>query len=54
MFELDFSNIMKIILWFQRWDDELAMIAQKWAENCVHKHDHNEDRNIPGKFEHRK
>ncbi|XP_064629170.1 serotriflin-like [Lineus longissimus] len=29
------------------WDSELAMIAQKWADNCDYKHDSSDQRNIP-------
>lgn len=32
------------------WDDEVASIAQKWAENCVLGHDSNYKRYIPGRF----
>ncbi|XP_076450620.1 cysteine-rich venom protein LEI1-like isoform X2 [Babylonia areolata] len=39
------SNMMML-----RWDAELAMIAQKWADNCHIGHDKNKDRNIPGRI----
>ncbi|XP_033760165.1 cysteine-rich venom protein ophanin-like isoform X2 [Pecten maximus] len=32
------------------WDDEVAMIAQKWAENCQFGHDDSYSRYIPGRF----
>ncbi|XP_076111187.1 cysteine-rich venom protein LEI1-like [Mytilus galloprovincialis] len=39
------KNILKMI-----WDDEVAMVAQKWAENCFGVHDKNYQRLIPGRF----
>lgn len=32
------------------WDDELSMLAKKWSENCIFKHDPNFQRRIPGKY----
>ncbi|XP_060063996.1 cysteine-rich venom protein-like isoform X2 [Ylistrum balloti] len=32
------------------WDDEVAMIAQKWAEYCQYGHDDGYSRYIPGRF----
>ncbi|XP_061185018.1 cysteine-rich venom protein Mr30-like [Saccostrea echinata] len=32
------------------WDDDVALVAQKWAENCVLNHDGNYQRRIPGRF----
>ncbi|XP_062575298.1 cysteine-rich venom protein-like [Saccostrea cucullata] len=32
------------------WDDDVALVAQKWAENCVFSHDGNYQRYIPGRF----
>ncbi|GAB1598144.1 uncharacterized protein LOC115217615 [Argonauta hians] len=32
------------------WDNELAYIAQKWADNCDPRHDDNSNRNIPLKY----
>lgn len=32
------------------WDDEVAMIAQKWTENCQFAHDDGYSRYIPGRF----
>ena len=37
------QNMMKMI-----WDPEVAMVAQKWAENCKTEHDGNRERFIPG------
>ncbi|KAK7491458.1 hypothetical protein BaRGS_00017287 [Batillaria attramentaria] len=37
------SNMLKM-----EWDDEIAMIAQKWADNCDLNHDQN--RWVPGRF----
>ena len=35
---------------FQSWDDEVAMVAQTYAEACkVNVHDGNLQRSIPGK-----
>lgn len=31
------------------WDDEIAAIAEKWADNCDYKHDSGL-RSIPGRF----
>lgn len=36
-------NMMKMI-----WDPEVAMVAQRWAENCKTEHDGNRERFIPG------
>ncbi|KAJ8299047.1 hypothetical protein KUTeg_023107 [Tegillarca granosa] len=33
------------------WDDEVASIAQKWADNCVTSHDQNYNRFIPGRLQ---
>ncbi|XP_070198751.1 cysteine-rich venom protein triflin-like [Littorina saxatilis] len=33
-----------------KWDKEVAMLAQKWADNCDFKHDGNTARWIPGRF----
>lgn len=33
------------------WDDEVASIAQKWADNCVTSHDSNYHRFIPGRLQ---
>lgn len=30
------------------WDSEVAMVAQKWAENCDISHDENYQRLVPG------
>ncbi|XP_048730027.2 cysteine-rich venom protein-like [Ostrea edulis] len=38
-------NMMKMI-----WDPEVAMVAQRWAENCKTEHDGNRERFIPGRF----
>ncbi|XP_048767633.2 cysteine-rich venom protein Mr30-like [Ostrea edulis] len=38
------KNMMKM-----SWDDDVALVAQKWAENCELKHDGNYQRRIPGK-----
>ena len=35
---------------FQTWDNEIAMIAQKWASNCKWGHDDNKDRKTLGKL----
>ncbi|XP_014774224.1 cysteine-rich venom protein pseudecin [Octopus bimaculoides] len=32
------------------WDNELAYVAQKWADNCEYKHDENSKRSIPLKY----
>ncbi|XP_067951104.1 cysteine-rich venom protein Mr30-like [Watersipora subatra] len=32
------------------WDEELAMIAQKWASNCIWDHDGSSKRSVPGKY----
>ncbi|XP_033753635.1 venom allergen 5.02-like [Pecten maximus] len=32
------------------WDDEVAMVARKWAENCRMEHDLGSARYIPGRF----
>ncbi|KAF6024377.1 CRISP2 [Bugula neritina] len=37
------ANMQKMV-----WDDELAAVAQKWADNCDFKHD--DHRVIPGRF----
>ena len=42
-------NFHKTIL-FQVWDEELALMAQKWAGNCQNFHDANANRVIPGKY----
>ncbi|XP_052827612.1 cysteine-rich secretory protein 3-like isoform X2 [Octopus bimaculoides] len=34
----------------QYWDDDLAFVAQKWADNCDFNHDKGKQRRIPGKF----
>lgn len=34
---------------FQYWNDTLAEIAQKWADQCPTDHDYLRARNIPGK-----
>ena len=35
-------------LYLQNWDEELAMVAQAWADTCVFGHDNNYERIIPG------
>lgn len=37
-------------IWYDRqvWDDELAALAERWADNCEYKHDLR--RAIPGRF----
>ena len=40
----DATDMVKVV-----WDDEVAMVARKWAENCYEAHDNNIQRNIPGK-----
>ncbi|CAL1261191.1 unnamed protein product [Larinioides sclopetarius] len=35
------SNMMQMV-----WDDKLAAIAQKWADNCVYQHDCNDCRSV--------
>ena len=35
---------------FQYWDDEIAMIAQKWASNCIVNHDGYKKRRVPGTY----
>ncbi|CAI9730330.1 uncharacterized protein LOC115217114 isoform X4 [Octopus vulgaris] len=32
------------------WDDDLAYVAQKWADNCEFDHDKGNKRRVPGKF----
>ncbi|XP_074657886.1 cysteine-rich secretory protein 3-like [Tubulanus polymorphus] len=32
------------------WNDEIAAVAQKWADNCEFRHDKNFNRNIPGRL----
>lgn len=32
------------------WDEELSMLAKKWAENCEFTHEPNYQRRIPGKY----
>ncbi|XP_056015292.1 peptidase inhibitor 16-like [Ostrea edulis] len=39
------KNMMKM-----SWDNDVALVAQKWAENCELKHDGNYQRWIPGRF----
>ena len=34
----------------QSWDDEIAMVAQTYAENCVYAHDSSYHRIIPGRL----
>ena len=34
----------------QSWDDDIALVAQTYAENCVFEHDDSYKRMIPGKF----
>lgn len=41
----DASNMNKV-----SWDDEVAYIAQKWADNCVFQHEGGLKRRIPGRF----
>ena len=46
------SHIIKlpalVCLLLQVWDDEIAAIAQRWADNCDFNHD--KYRTIPGRF----
>uniref|UniRef100_K1R1X9 Cysteine-rich secretory protein Mr30 n=1 Tax=Magallana gigas TaxID=29159 RepID=K1R1X9_MAGGI len=37
------TNMMKM-----SWDNDVALVAQKWAENCEIKHDGSYQRRIPG------
>lgn len=39
------TNMMKM-----SWDNDVALVAQKWAENCDIKHDGNYQRRIPARF----
>ncbi|ESO95282.1 hypothetical protein LOTGIDRAFT_232000 [Lottia gigantea] len=39
------SNMLKM-----KWNNEIANIAQKWAENCDFHHDSRDARNIPGRY----
>lgn len=39
------TNMLKMY-----WDDELAMVAQKWASNCKWGHDKGKQRSIPGRM----
>ena len=36
------------LLFLQSWDDEIAMVAQTYAENCMFEHDDSYKRMIPG------
>ncbi|XP_064601885.1 cysteine-rich venom protein pseudechetoxin-like isoform X3 [Liolophura sinensis] len=39
------ANMLKM-----SWDDEIAKIAEGWAENCLYDHDKGSKRTIPGRF----
>ncbi|KAK6191728.1 hypothetical protein SNE40_003335 [Patella caerulea] len=39
------SNMLKM-----RWNDEIALIAQKWAEHCDMTHDGNKERSVPARY----
>jgi len=39
----DATDMMKMV-----WDDELGMLARKWAENCDYRHEDNIKRFVPG------
>ncbi|XP_056017031.1 cysteine-rich secretory protein 3-like [Ostrea edulis] len=44
------ENVVESRLVTCSWDDDVALVAQKWAENCELKHDGNYQRRIPGRF----
>ena len=43
------SHVHVRLVWFQSWDDELANVAQSWAEHCRIEHDEFYKRRIYGK-----
>ncbi|KAJ8299044.1 hypothetical protein KUTeg_023104 [Tegillarca granosa] len=50
----NFANSINVPTSYKKsetWDDEVASIAQKWADNCVTSHDQNYNRFIPGRLQ---